>query len=126
MAYEGYHLKFNGVIYPEKYCCNYKCTPDRRTDKGSSVKSTGKLKRKILPHKRSGITFNTGFVTDNDLDALRYIFSGRDNVTVTYWNPATTGYGTGECYLPDIEFEVLLCEDGINNYRPVEMEIIEY
>lgn len=126
MAFSGYYLKFDGVQLSNKYVNNYKCTPNRRTDKNSGVNTTGKLKRKILPHKRTGITFNTGIVTDSDLTTLKSIFSGRDNVSITYWNPSKQTYETGECYLPDIEFEVLLLENNINYYRPVNLELIEY
>lgn len=126
MAFSGYYLKFDGVQLSNKYVNNYKCTPNRRTDKNSGINTSGVLKRKILPHKRSGITFNTGFVTDADLSTLSSIFSGRDNVSISYWNPAKQSYETGDCYLPDIEFEVLLEQNGVNTYRPVNLELIEY
>lgn len=126
MGFSGYYLEFDGVQLSNQYVCNYKCIPNRRTDKDSYVDGNGMLNRNILSHTRSGITFNTGFVTDEDLDNLRSVFSGRDNVTVKYWNPATNDYGTGTCYLPDITFELLSCENNINTYRPVELEIIEY
>lgn len=126
MAYAGYHLKFDNTIYPEKYCCNYKCTPDRRTDKSSSVDSTGKLKRKILPHRRSGVTWNTGYITDEDIPSLQAIFSGRDSISCTFWKPSTLSYETATCYVPDMEFEVLMVQDGVNYYRPIELEAIEY
>ena len=108
------------------YCNNYKCTPDRRTDKASSVDSTGKLKRKILPHKRSGAIWNTGYITDADIPALQAIFSGRDSIQCTFWKPSTLSYATATCYVPDMEFEVLMVQDGVNYYRPIELEVIEY
>lgn len=126
MAYEGYHVKFGDKVYPEKYCCNYKCTPDRRTDKSSSITSSGKLKRKILPHKRSGATWNTGYITDKDIPKLQQIFEDRDSISCKFWNPAKLGYTDGTVYLPDIEFEVLKVENGINYYRPITLEVIEY
>ena len=126
MAFQGYYIKFAGVQLPNKYVNNYKCTPDRRTDKNSGINSTGVLKRKILPHKRTGATFNTGIITDTDIPYLKSIFSGRDNITFECWDPSTLTYKTGTCYLPDIEFEVLLMENNINYYRPVNLELIEY
>lgn len=126
MAYEGYHLKFDGIIYPEKFCCNYKCTPDRRTDKGSGQNSQGLLKRKILPHKRSGVTWNTGVFTDKDLPVINTIVNSRDSVEAIFWKPNVLGYGTATCYLPDPTYEVLMVENNINYYRPIEFEIIEY
>lgn len=126
MAFNGYYLKFDGVQLSNRYVNNYKCTPNRRTDKNSGMNSSGVLKRKILSHKRTGITFNTGFVTDSDLSTLSSIFSGRDNVEVNYWNPSTQTYATATCYLPDIEFEVLTNDGDVNTYRPINLEIIEY
>lgn len=126
MAFKGYYLKFDNVQLDNKYCCNYKTTPDRRTDKNSFIDANGKLQRTVLPHKRSGCTFNTGFITDNDIPNLANIFNGRDNVLVEMWNPSAQSYKTVPCYVPDMEFEALIELNGVNYYRPVELEIIEY
>lgn len=126
MAFQGYYLKFDNIQLPNQFCCNYKVAPDRRTDKNSFVNGDGKLNRTILPHKRSGITFNTGFITDSDITTLSSIFNGRDNVSVVYWNPIKQNYSSGSFYIPDMEFETLMDDGTEVTYRPVELELIEY
>ena len=127
MAFKGYHLKIDGVIIPLKYTCNFKCSPFRRTDKGSSVNTQGVLKRKILPHKRTGATWNTGYTTDADMTFLNTnIFEKRDNMSVECWIAATQSYETITCYAPDMEFETLMIINNVNYYRPIELEIIQY
>ncbi|MDE7211448.1 MAG: hypothetical protein K2O03_08395 [Lachnospiraceae bacterium] len=124
MADKGYFLKIAGQVLENKYCCSYKVVPQRRTDKDSYVDGNGKLNRKILPHKRSTITFLTGFLVDDDLDALMGIFCNVDKATVEYWNPKHKAYDTGTFYLPDIEFEMLPGRE--HTYRPLQIEMIEY
>lgn len=126
MAFKGYHLMFNGVVYPEKYCCNYDCTPDRRTDKNSGVKGKGVLNRTILPHKRSSATWNTGIITDEDIPYFMPIFENRDKISVTFWKTSILDYATGAFYIPDMSFKVLMVVNNLNYYRPIELEVIEY
>lgn len=126
MAYAGYLLKIGSVQLPDRYVCNYKITPDRRTDKDSYTDGNGKLVRGILPHKRNGFTFNTGIITDKDIPYLASIFDGRDNISVTYWHPTSQSYKTGNFYVPDMELEVLMTIGLLVYYRPIQLEMIEY
>lgn len=109
-----------------KYCNEYKVIPNRYSDKNSYVDGNGKLHRNVLPHTRSTITFNTGFVTDLDILQLSSIFDNRVVVDIEYWNPLKQDYYKGKFYVPDIELEALMTSRNIVTYRPINIELIEY
>ncbi len=132
-SFRGYFIKVissdlpNGYeILPNKYICNFKITPDRRTDKDSYVDGNGKLVRGILPHLRSGFTFDTGYITDNDIPYLSNIFNGRDRIDLEFWHPISQSYKRGNFYIPDMELEVLMAVGNLVYYKPVQFEMIEY
>lgn len=130
MAFNGYYIKKNGVIFPNYIIAKegYKCTPNQRTDKDSYVDGSGALKRNILPVKRSAIRLTT-------IDEFRYseklfikhFFIPRDVVTLEYWNDEADAYKTARFYVPDIEYVHKFLDKNMKPvYKSLELTFIAY
>ena len=127
MSYQGYLLKVNGVIFPNKLIAfgTFSITPRQRQDKDSYRDSTGYLHRNILPHKVTKIEFNTKLLHESDKVELENILRNRDEYTLEYLDG---GYQTGTFYSPDLKFDVYDIDEisGDIRYKPVRIAMIEY
>lgn len=109
--YNGqYLLKLNGNVFPNAWIQfdSYKVTPNTRLDLDSTLSTAdGRLKRTVLPHRRSKIEFNIPPMTDDKYEQVVSFFHANFNneaerkVTLEYYSFDTGGYQTGEFYMPD-------------------------
>lgn len=126
--YAGYLLKINGKTFKNEWIrhSTYKSRPMQRTDSDSYVDGNGMLHRKILPHKRTSISFNIVRCSlDEKIEIQRY-FADRDTVEIEYWNDESNTYETATFYTPDIEFTVYGVNDADIIYAETPIEFIEY
>lgn len=127
MAYQGYLLKVDGIIFPNSLISHagFSITPDQRQDLDSYRDSTGLLHRNILPHKPCKIEFTTKVLHETDRENLKNILQNRDKFTLEYWDAE---YRTGTFYSPDIKYEIYDIDkvSGDIRYKPVRIAMIEY
>lgn len=126
--YNGYLLKFDNVTFPLKYikADTYECTPNQTLDDDSYPDGDGVLNRKILPHTRSKIEFNTPEVSDSDLSIIRTFLINRKRVNITYYNTLTGNYDNGTFYIPEPTFSIYGIINGRIIYKPIRFALIEY
>lgn len=124
--YKGYLLKVNGNVISHKYFHTYKTTPNRLTDKNPWTDGNGVTHRNVLPHKRSVLELTTPPLFLEDKIKLQNLLPDRTKLQIEYWNDEINDYATGEFYIPDVQYEVLMPYDDTVAYRPITFEIIEY
>lgn len=127
-SYKGYLLKINGNIFSNDLIRygTYKVKPCQQIDTDSYVDGNGRLHRKILPHRRTSITFSTIRVALDQKIEIQSYFPARESVTIEYWNDETNSYQSGTFYTPDIEFSVYRADGTGIWYNEVPLEFIEY
>lgn len=128
MAFQGYLLKINGQILPNKFIAlsSYKSTPNQRLDKDSYQDADGLLHRNIMPHQRTKIEFNTIRLHLSQKIEFQAYFSERDKMTIEYWNDETNSYAIGDFYVPDITFEIYRIQGNDIEYNNTRIALIEY
>lgn len=127
-AYQGWLLKFDGRIFPEKYIAHgsYNATPNQKQDEDSYQDGYGRLHRNVLPHTRSKIERTTPFMhLDSKIDMQSY-FPDRVTMEVEYWNDETNTYTKGTFYVPDIQFPYYDASGTDIRYNPIRIALIEY
>lgn len=133
MAFEGWLLKINGRLFPEKYIAHgsYSSTPNQQQDEDSNTDSLGGLVRNVLPHTRTKIEWTTPMIHLAGKQEIQTFFpgsGGRIEANVEYWNDEDNAYATGVFYLPDIQFKYYDM-DPVNKdirYQPIRIALIEY
>jgi uncharacterized protein YjdB len=134
MAFSGYLLKIGSQEIPLKSIKlgSYNVTPDQRIDNASERDATGVLHRAVVEHQATKIEFNTPIMNNTDMAALnKIIHDGYTNelerkVSVTYYNPDTDDYKTGDFYVPDTQFVMSHIEGNTIWYDSVRFAFIEY
>ena len=105
--FQGYLIKFGDDIFPHEYIIyeSYQTAPDRRLDIDSARDATGLLKRNVLDHMASTVQFDIRPLNgDNQEIVMGFINSHLTDVShkkvyLTYWNPLTSAYKSGEFYI---------------------------
>lgn len=125
----------NGVKFPLNYISekSYKFTPNSRTDLNSGLNNAnGRLVRKVLPHTRSKLEFETRKLDSNEfLDVIKHL-GILDNlerkVTLECFNLETMNYDTDEFYLPDYtpQIDTINEETGELKIDKCRFAFIEY
>jgi hypothetical protein len=116
---------------------NYTSTPDRAQDLDSYVNANGKLKRNVLKHTRSGITFSTPYMNYSEKKKfVKILMNGmkqkdcaelpEKKIRIRYYDDWTDDYAYGFFYVPDVEFPYGGTYKGVPTYQPISMEFIEY
>ena len=128
MAFLGYLLKINGVIFPNKFIAieTYQITPNQVIDEDSYTDGNGVLHRSILPHKRSKAEFNTSAINHASNVELQTYFPNTISMSAEYWNPKKNTYETGTFYTPDIVFSIMKTTATDILYSPIRIALIEY
>lgn len=142
MGYDGdllYIISREGKLlpFPEDYIFkeSYHATPNQKQDINSRVAANYVLKRRVAPHRRSKIEFNTIPNIDNDkLYSLRRLFldnilnADEENVRIRYFNPAENAYGEGIFYSPDITYVIKHTDRAAKKviYASCRFALIEY
>lgn len=126
MNYKGYLLRVDGVPVNSAFFRDYKSIPNTQTDLDPWTDNAGLTHRNVLPHKRSTITFTTPPLYLEDKIKLQALFPNRTKVALEYWNDETNDYTTGDFYVPDVTYEVMMLFSETIQYRPITYELIEY
>lgn len=126
--FNGYLLKINGVIFPNKFIAveSYQITPNQITDEDSYIDSDGRLHRNVLPHKRSKLEFNTPHIREAQNGELQSYFPDTISMDAEYWNPRKRVYESGTFYTPDLTFEIKDIKENDILYKPIRIALIEY
>ncbi len=124
--YQGYLMKVSGAVVSKRFFQSYKSTPNRQSDLNPWTDQTGLTHRNVLPHTRSTITFTTPPLYLEDKIELQALLPNRTLANIEYWNDETNVYTTGDFYIPDVEFDVLMPYENTVLYRPITFELIEY
>lgn len=139
MAYAGYLLKLkkpdNSYIdFPLDYISaeSYKVTPNQRMESSASRSTTGLLTRTTCEHTASKIEFNT-IPGDNFMVAkINALLSGcftnatQRNISIQYYDPETDTYKTADCYMPDVDYDILRIDATHVFYSNLRYAFIEY
>lgn len=140
MAFSGYLIKVaksstaTKATLPLKYiqAKSYKVIPNRRQDLDSYRDANGNLKRNVLSHTASTISFQTKPMNNTDMENFMSIIRNHYSVTkekkifLEYWCPDTNSYSTGYFYVPDVEYNIDLVRSNSLVYYPTTIEFIEY
>lgn len=136
MAFNGSLLKLSGDNLPLRYIFkeSYKVNPNRRQDLDPKRVETGRLKRNVLSHTATTISFQTKPMWNDEMAKFmlfirsRYINTSEKKLSITYYCPDIDSYRTGEFYVPDIEFNMDLVDTAEKRilYLSTTIEFIEY
>lgn len=130
--YQGYLIKFGGIVLPFNYITEYSSTPNQRGESSAERDQNYDLHRTTCPHTKSIITFTTHILSLDEKIALQGIINSaitnplQRKATVTYWNDENNNYSTSEFYIPDVEYQVMDADKNTILYNPITFELIEY
>lgn len=127
------YTKIDQYITPE----GITITPQRAQDLDSYRNANGKLKRHVLKHTASGISFTVRYITESELQVLLgyirtcfklYGCEGEPErkVRIRYWDSWIANYSHGYFYIPDTNFQFSGTYKGEPIYLPTTIELIEY
>lgn len=104
MAYEGYRLKINDVIFPNTFMAKdtWKCIPDKRRTLDSYYTADGKRHRIYSPATKLEISFNIREHNLADHEQIISFFQKQEDVPVTAWDDKACEYVTRVCAIDDI------------------------
>ena len=132
MSFEGWLLKINGTVFLNELIAleSYKCTPDQIMDLDPYRDGSGELHRNALPHTATSMEFSTIYLRLRDVDRLNDFVPHGNSVKceIEYWNPNTSSYKSGTCYISDIPYEILNVDENKKDilYKPIKITITEY
>jgi len=134
MAYQGYLLKMNDIIIPNRYMQHNNCKIKVNTqDKNSGEDGYGVLHRNVLEHTSIKIEWYFPSATNVQLQELLSIFRSiwgygpeRRCQNTTVYVPEWDKYHTGDFYMPDPEFPVYNTSGGVVRYGAVRFALIEH
>lgn len=127
--FQGYLLKIEGAVFPNKYIVDYSSTPNQAQDKDSYQDITGELHREILPHTRTKIEFKTPpMALREKIDFQSYFPDRKTNpaIIVEYWDDEYNRYISGVFYTPDIQYQIIPIAGSSIGYKPIRIALIEY
>ena len=137
MAFAGYLIKLGGSggeILPMDYMKaeGYKVTPNQRMESEAKRDITGHLHRVTVPHTASKIEFNTPVLTNRQVNAMmsrirsHWTSVAERKIYLEYYDPEFDEYGTGDFYMPDIDFPIKRVDGDMIYYGEIRIAFIEY
>lgn len=130
MAFEGWLLKINGVVFPNSLIKfnTYRSIPNQVTEVDSYTDADGRIHRNVYPHKATRIEFQTKTLMFEDKLKLKNLIPIRTELELEYWNDESDCYETGVFYVPDLTFEIYHIDRPNNTmiYNPVGIAFVEY
>lgn len=135
MAFDGTFITVGSDIIPNKFIVmdTYKCTPDQRQDVDSYRDLNQDLHRTVSPHYKSIVQFSTkAGLNETRLRELihliqsNYIIAKERKVHLRYFNPDTGGYGSGDFYWVQPNYQIIKAEGTELFYNSMELKFIEY
>lgn len=130
---DGSNINFDnfslGYIFKE----SYEVTPDRRQDLDSGRTANGLLKRNVLEHTATTISFSTKPMWGDQMDRMNKFLSSHfvlsskhKKCKIRYYNPLKCDYSIGNFYLADVTYPVLRVEGKRILYNTTTLQFIEY
>lgn len=128
MAFNGYLLKINGIIFPNKYIAldTYISIPNQQTDLDAYTDADGYLHRNVLPHTASKIEFNTPLLDLAKKQSMQSLIPTRVKLILEYWNDEENIYKIGNFYVPSISYSIYRTTEKDIIYNPIRIAFIEY
>lgn len=116
---------------------NLTITPQRAQDLDSYRNANGYLKRHVLKHTASGITFTTPYMDNPKMQEFLKLFRDcmklhgcetfpEKKVRIRYYDTWIDDYSKGFFYFPDTSFQPGGTYKGYPVYLPNTFELIEY
>jgi hypothetical protein len=134
MAYNGYLLKAGSDEIPLSFIRydTYHIQPKQRQDLDPYRDVNGVLHRNVVENMPSVIEFNTPTLYANQLQSFLNIIRGNYSsskerkLEITYYNPETDSYKSGEFYMAQPDFSIKQIIDGKIMYNEMTINFIEY
>lgn len=132
MAFEGWILKINNVVFPTRLIAfeSMKITPDQIMDLDPYRDADGLLHRTALPHTATSIEFSTTPLFSADIDILNQFITKENRVKceIEYWNPNTSSYTQGTFYIADVAYEFIYTDEkrGLALHKSIKITFTEY
>lgn len=136
MAYAGYLMKVGSWTFPMNKIevDTYLITSNQRQDLDSTLTAAGILYRQVLPHTRTKVEFKVPPMSASEQQTIMtniraaWTAAGSElarECNVTYYDPETGDYKTMNCYMPDIQWQIL--DAGANDitYNRTRLAFIE-
>ena len=106
MAYEGYRLKINDVIFHNVYMAkdSWQCNPNKRRILKSYYTADGKKHDIFSSESKADIRFSIRECNMEDHAKIASFFDEKENVSITFWNDQKCIYETRICNISDIDW----------------------
>lgn len=142
MGYNGYLIKLGDNILPNMYIKinSYTVVPQQTMEWSAERTMSGLLVRSTVSHKPTKITFSTPRMVNRTMSNVRDVpafwkyfveaFSDEKErkLKVTYYDPQTDNYKSGDFYVPDISYPIEFIDQTTNlvHYGETKISLIEY
>lgn len=142
MAFSGYLIKLKGVgngadeDLSMHYMAaeSYQITPNQRMEAKANRAVSGLLHRSTVAHTATKVEFETPPCTNREAVALNtliqrhFMDSLQRKIKITYYDPETDAYKTGDFYMPDAEYKISRVDTSLNivHYDKIRFAFIEY
>lgn len=142
MGYSGYLIKLGNTILPNNYIKikSYTVIPQQTMEWSAERTMSGLLVRSTVSHKPTKITFSTPRMVNRTMTSVRDVptFWGyftnaftdekERKLKVTYYEPQSDSYKTGDFYVPDISYPIEFIDQKTNliHYGESNISLIEY
>lgn len=127
MAYQGYRLKINNVVFPNEYVSRGTYKISRNPRKVETYTDIVGVEHDVFyPTDKTTITFMIREHSSSDHSTIYEYFSTRKNVTVEYYDDNTDTYISGTFRVDKITWEY---ENALSNtieYAPTPITLEEY
>jgi hypothetical protein len=134
MAYNGYLLKAGSTIIPLSFIRydTYHIQPKQRQDLDPYRDVNGVLHRNVVDNMPSVIEFSTPTLYASQLQEFlnlirdNYSSSKERKLEVTYYDPETDSYKSGDFYMAQPDFSIKQIIDGKIMYNEMTINFIGY
>jgi len=134
MAFYGYLIQLGSTPIPMAFMKaeSYTITPQQRMETEAKRSADGLLHRTTVDHTPVKIVFQTPVLTNPQMDDLNsrlqaaYTVPLERRLTITYYDPESNSYKSADCYMPDVNYNILRVEGNTIYYGSCEFTFIEY
>lgn len=126
MAYAGYRIKINNVIFPNHDMQKGSYNAGRNPRVARTWTDLEGIEHEIdYPTEKTVITFSIREHKPADHATLAAFFSTRDNVSVYYWDDNADDYRTGTFRIKDIKWKHRTVEETGAYYEATQVTLEE-
>lgn len=124
MAFQGYLLKINGIVLPNRYINmeTYSSKPIIRRVLNSYYSQDGVFHENYSSHTTSVISFSTSTLKKAAVEAFLSYFPAKSGLTIEFWNQETATYYTSTTFnVDDLEFRHYKVRANDIIYQPISI-----